>query len=566
MFIYRVRITGWSLLIAALAFFSVDPDLPLRFTQSSLSSPENETSLSKYQDFFNPAQVISDPGLRNLVDVNSKLNQEIYSSSKDPIDVELQQTINWQDSSFVPVAEICQPPDPSSTFCNSPQSLYPPVTKNLQPHTHPSIQTNEQPIRTHHPQYQEFTSFQPPSFASPLVAEMIAQVNQEELVSYVGDLSGAWPVDIDGDTFTIRSRYSLSEQIHVAANYLNHFYQNQGMDVFNQQFEFNGITLSNVIAEMQGSIFPEQIYLISAHYDSLPAGEIAPGADDNASGVAGMLMAAKILSQYDFACTLRFVNFAAEEQNLAGSQHYANQSYCAQEDIRAVLNLDMIAWNTPNSSPTMNLHANWQIPASVDLAEMYAGVIDLYELDLEPQVIENGTNRSDHASFWEYEIAAILAIEDFYNDFNPYYHSVNDKLENLQDLNYFTNMVKAAVATLAHLGCLVEDGRGEVSGFIRDLETNSPIAGASISFYNSDWDYTSSITTGDDGYYYLSPVAGFHNLTISAPGYTPEYYLNIPVEKDQVHFIDINLNRGYDVNIYFPLLLLEPEEIPPVCP
>jgi hypothetical protein len=467
--------------------------------------------------------------------------------------------LTWYSYSTEQVTDFCQPPDRSSPLCDTVQTFHTPVTQNLPVNFPLSPEEDEQQVNAHYQQNEFITSFPPPSTISPTIEAMIALVNQEQIVNFVGNLSGALPVEINGEIFTITSRYSFSEQIHVAAEYLYRFYQDQGLAVTYQYFDFQGVTLSNVVAELPGSIFPDQVYLITAHYDSLPAGEIAPGADDNASGVAAVMMAAQILSQYDFACTLRFVNFAAEEQYLVGSQHYAQESRSDQDDIRAVLNLDMIAWNTPGSNPTMNLHANWLVPGSVELAEYYTEVIRLYEFNLDPLIFQNGTNRSDHASFWAYNIPAILAIEDFNYDFNQNYHTADDILESLKDLKYFTNMVKAAVATLAHLGCLVEEGWGEVAGFIRDGETDLPIAGASVSFYNPIWDYTNTVTTGDNGYFQISLVAGPHDLIVNAPGYAPEYYSDINIEKDQVHFIDFNLDYVYNIATYFPLLVNKPE-------
>ena len=66
-------------------------------------------------------------------------------------------------------------------------------------------------------------------------------------------------------------------------------------------------------------------------------------------------------------------------------------------------------------------------------------------------------NQSDNSSFWKQGYPAIMAIEDYYGDFTPYYHTKNDLYSNL-DLDYFTSMIKAAVGTFAHMtGCLIPD-------------------------------------------------------------------------------------------------------------
>jgi Zn-dependent M28 family amino/carboxypeptidase len=256
---------------------------------------------------------------------------------------------------------------------------------------------------------------------------------------------------------------------------LYEFYQGLDLPTSYDPFDFFGRTLFNVVAEKRGILYPERIYLITGHYDNAPGGDLAPGADDNASGTVAVMLAAEILSRYDFDCTLRFVSFAGEEQGLEGSEAYVEQIHAAGEDVRGVLNLDMIAWNEPGSQPTMDLHAEEGLPGTIPLAELFLQVVDAYDLNLEPEIIPNGTNLSDHASFWTYDYPAILAIEDF-SDFNPYYHSIHDKLENLDDRAYFVDMVKASLATMAHMGCLV-DQVGDSAGQVIDQRDEQPVQG-----------------------------------------------------------------------------------------
>jgi hypothetical protein len=62
----------------------------------------------------------------------------------------------------------------------------------------------------------------------------------------------------------------------------------------------------------------------------------------------------------------------------------------------------------------------------------------------------NSTDRSDHASFWDYNYPAILGIEDFTNDFHPYYHTTNDNIENINQ-PFFFEYTKAALGAAAAL-------------------------------------------------------------------------------------------------------------------
>jgi hypothetical protein len=287
----------------------------------------------------------------------------------------------------------------------------------------------------------------------PAVQAMMDQVLSETVSLYDGGLSGEWPVTIGGDPYTIATRYTYSgEPIQKATEYVGQHFAELGLDV--EYHQWNGSGYPNVIGEITGLTNPEEIYIISAHLDDMPSGSIAPGADDNASGVTAAMIAADILSQQQWGCTLRFGIWTGEEQGLLGSYYYAQQAYANGENIAGVLNLDMIGWNTPSSSRTIDLHANSSMPGTMELAQLFADVIDVYELDLIPGIEPYGSGASDHASFWQFGYDAVMGIEDF-ADFNPRYHTVNDRLQYL-DLDYFTEFVKASVGSFVHMSdCLI---------------------------------------------------------------------------------------------------------------
>ncbi|HRE11119.1 MAG TPA: M28 family peptidase, partial [Ignavibacteria bacterium] len=104
----------------------------------------------------------------------------------------------------------------------------------------------------------------------------------------------------------------------------------------------------NVLATKIGSKYPNQYYIICGHYDNMPSGSLAPGADDNASGTCAVMEAARLLAPFTFDYTLIFVAFDEEEQGLIGSHAYADSSYNRGDSIKGVLNFDMIAWDSNN--------------------------------------------------------------------------------------------------------------------------------------------------------------------------------------------------------------------------
>jgi hypothetical protein len=403
------------------------------------------------------------------------------------------------------------------------------------------------------------------SIHNPHVQDMIDQVEPGTIFTLTSGLSGEQPVSIGGEPYTIRTRYALSgTPVKKAAQYLYEYYDDTGLDVTYHDFTYSGKVLSNVVAEKVGTVFPERVYLITSHYDDVPSSPPAPGADDDASGTVGVMMAAEILNQYEFGCTLRFVNFSAEEAGLIGSDRYAKQAYCAGEDLLGVLNLDMIAWNSLDSPAEMDLHHLPSIPGSYEIADLFAQVVEDYSLGVEATFPIPITSASDHASFWRYGFPAILASEDL-NDFNPYWHTRGDRLENLPDFDYFTEMVKASIGAFAHMGCLVEDGWGKVSGKVTEKGTLSPIEGASISLFNPEWKYTFSTYTDKDGYYELSALAGTHNLYADGMGYPFTPVAEVNVLLDETVSIEIQMEAIREYATFVPLA---ENEVPPLpgCP
>ncbi len=239
-------------------------------------------------------------------------------------------------------------------------------------------------------------SFPPITVADPLVRSMIDRVSQTKLEQYVRELSGESAVTVGGETYTIVSRHTGSgTPIQKATQYVGEHLTGLGLAVEDHPWSWTNSTTSysghNVIGQITGETTPDRIFLIGAHLDDMPSGASAPGADDNASGSAAVLVAADILSQYRWGCTLRFALWTGEEQGLLGSAAYAQRSFNRSEDIGGVLNLDMIAWNTAGSAPDIDLHAKSTLPATLDLANQFSSVVTAYNLNLTPQVVAAGS-------------------------------------------------------------------------------------------------------------------------------------------------------------------------------
>jgi hypothetical protein len=290
-----------------------------------------------------------------------------------------------------------------------------------------------------------------------VIQGMVDSVSVERLVGHVCKLQ-------DDDRLAycneLGTRFSYATaSLDQAAQYVYDQFSQLGLPVVFDSFSLNGTYAKNVIAELTGS-GPDKshTYIISAHYDSISRVDpynVAPGADDNASGSAAVLEAARVLSQYRFSRTLRFVLFAGEEQGMVGSRHYAGRASSRGDIIDGVINLDMIGFETvPPGDHIVELHADSN-PASIALADAIVAAVSDYGLLLSPEKIAGSSVRaSDHSSFWDNGYAAMLGIEDL-QDFNLYYHSPGDTLEHIQ-VGLMAEFTKASVAALAQLASLVE--------------------------------------------------------------------------------------------------------------
>ena len=281
----------------------------------------------------------------------------------------------------------------------------------------------------------------------PVVQTIINQTNIDSMVYFVEELSGEVTTLIGGVPSTIVSRNKYETGNELAAQYLEQKLLSYGLDVHTQPF---GSTGMNVYAVQTGTQYPDQIYMICAHYDDMPYGSTAPGADDNASGTSAVLEAARIFSQYSSEYTIIYALWDEEEQGLVGSAYYASQAASNNDDILGVLNLDMVAWDSDNNN-IMDIHAR-SVANSLQLKDLAIQVNTDYSIGLSIDVQNPGSTSSDHASFWYNNYGAILIIEDM-TDFNDYYHTVNDLVANF-NLPYYLKNAQLAFGTLATLASI----------------------------------------------------------------------------------------------------------------
>jgi aminopeptidase YwaD len=163
-------------------------------------------------------------------------------------------------------------------------------------------------------------------------------------------------------------------------------------------------TTVNVVATKRGATRPEEIIVVGGHYDSVPA---APGANDNASGVAATLEAARLLANVRLNHTVQFVAFAAEELGLFGSAAFAAER---RQGVVAMVNLDMVGWGE-----RLMVGTSGRDESVVTVAERVAQRLSI-------PVSRFRSGGSDHVSFERHGIPAVF----FHRGIDPYYHQSGD--------------------------------------------------------------------------------------------------------------------------------------------
>jgi len=277
----------------------------------------------------------------------------------------------------------------------------------------------------------------------PFIEGLVNQTNLDSLVSFVRILSGEDNVKIGNTTVRIRNR-SRTIDNNLAADYIKQKLEGYGLDTYDQVYSSDD---RNIYAIQPGILYPDEQYIICAHYDAVTN----YCADDNASGTAAVLEAARILSNYQLDYTLIYALWDEEETGYIGSEYYADQAFSNNDNILGVINLDMLGWDS-NNDGKMDIHTN-NNANSVSLANLVSNIISSYTLSLTPVINNPGATNSDHNSFWEVEYGAI-AFYEAGDDVNPYYHTRRDRIDKF-NLAYFHKLAQLAIGSISTMANVV---------------------------------------------------------------------------------------------------------------
>ena len=252
-----------------------------------------------------------------------------------------------------------------------------------------------------------------------IIREMMNQVNMDSLqatVQYLQDY---------------QSRVWNSQNAFDASDWIAARMQALGLEVEQQAFNAStwlgsGQAAPNVIGIQRGTVYPDVYVVCGSHFDSFSweaysGGGNAPGADDNATGVASVLESARIMTQYEFEYSIIYCAYGCEEMGLYGSEAYASRCQQQSMEILGYFNNDMNGYLYGDV-----IHIDCIYPNSVaPIGDYYMNIGNVYFPELPIRHVNFNDGDSDHTSFNNHGYMGIYPFED-YQHYSPYIHTPND--------------------------------------------------------------------------------------------------------------------------------------------
>lgn len=320
-------------------------------------------------------------------------------------------------------------------------------------------------------------------FRAKIVSEDLYEIEIQEIVDQIDSLK------LKSDlTFVegIRHRTADSNHLEEVKNLIEERIIQNNIQVSLHEFTYGNYAAVNIIGSLQGQTEEEVTFIIDGHFDTVSN---TPGADDNGSGLVGMLEAMRVLSTYNFKHTIKFIGFDLEEDGLIGSTQYVSEAIPSYEQIEGVFNFDAIGYSSDEpGSQTLPAGFNVLFPEVYDsvaaqdfrgnfitnvantnsnsLKSQFDSCAKVYVPELRVLSVAISGNgeiapdlrRSDHTPFWEAGYMALM-LTDGGNFRNPNYHITSDTLGTL-NVGFISNVVKATVATVSKLADLIHCGVG----------------------------------------------------------------------------------------------------------
>lgn len=240
------------------------------------------------------------------------------------------------------------------------------------------------------------------------------------------------------------------EALTASVAYMEAHLTSLGYAARKQDFTFAGKVMTNLEVEIKGSVHPDRIIVVGAHYDTVYG---SPGADDNASGTASLLEMARLLRDQKPDYTIRLVAFANEEHPEAdwhtmGSYEYARACHERKDNIQGMFVLEMLGCysDAPDSQkypypfnlfyPTVGnfiaFVGNTKSRALVTRAiAAFRGNASFPSEGVSAPEKYRDIQRSDHSCFWEFGYQALMITDTSNFRYEPYHtgEDTPDKLD-----------------------------------------------------------------------------------------------------------------------------------------
>ena len=259
----------------------------------------------------------------------------------------------------------------------------------------------------------------------------------------------------------IGERSPFSGQRHLAAveSFIEKELASYGLSIESDYFPYKGKNFRNIVGRL-GVQRAAPLTILAAHFDSV---EGTPGADDNASGVAVLLEAARFLSRARLRSQLLFCAFNLEELNMVGSTYFAKKLKAAGTKVAAMISVEMVgytdsrpgsqkyptglSWFYPDRGDFIGVIGNWNSNAL--LRRFARQMRQVPGLPVETlSVPGNGglvpaVRLSDHSPFWDAGYPALMVTDtSFFR--TPHYHGPTDTFDTL-NLDFMTKVCEGVI-------------------------------------------------------------------------------------------------------------------------
>lgn len=273
------------------------------------------------------------------------------------------------------------------------------------------------------------------------IGELLDDVDPANLETTIRELQATSSNDGSG----VGSRYYSLTGNAMASEYLFQRMEALGMKVWYEDFIGpDGLLLVNVVGELPGAD-PSAIYGLMAHFDTISTDTgNAPGADDNATGIAASLEIARILSGYDLKHPVRLVFVNAEEVGIIGADVWARKIVADAVPIEGVFNLDSIGSDRQGTLIYLNSG-----PQSAWMQELMVEVNSAYGLGQELATRQNPRIVADDNKVRDQGIEAVLVARELYG-MSPVHHTPDDLIEavSIENTMSATQLILLSVASL----------------------------------------------------------------------------------------------------------------------